>query len=83
MIQQQFLKRQIVPSSYKPIAESISISHGVSYNDENRVKIKGPSYQSKYGEVRMSKHDLSVKQLDERTDYYKSKVESLSMTMTE
>jgi len=31
----------------------------------------------------MSKHDLSMKQLDERTDYFKSKVESLSQTMTE
>lgn len=31
----------------------------------------------------MSKDELSVRQMDERTDYYKSKIENLSQTMSE
>ena len=79
MIKQSFLKRQVVPGSYKPISESLNVQHGVSYMDENRNRLTGPSYASKnLSQIRMSKQELSARQLDEKTEFYKSKIESLS-----
>lgn len=85
MIQSSFIKRQNAYGKFKPISENMNMMHGVSYEDNSNIKMTGPSYDSKYaedGRVRMSKNDLSTKQLDERTEYFKSKVENLSQSMS-
>ena len=78
MIQQSFIKKQNAFGLFTPINESMNLTYGVSYQDDHH-KMSGPIYTSKHmDKKKMSKNDLSQRQMDERTDYFKSKIDNLS-----
>lgn len=62
MIAPSFIKRHTAYGHFKPISDSLMMTHGVSYQDEQNVRMSGPSFQSKQAnKLRMSKEELSVK----------------------